>query len=208
MRKKYKILIAFLFIFIATGSFGGWYVYSMMLKEAQGKSTVGTLSERAEEFVKKEKGTGTGQWSEVQLEEDGEETKFKEGKEVSTKCFTMSLPFITSTHRTREENGRCVFMARTLDPLSQMVISEFDENGNIDENGSILMRRKNPEKYTEEKLESPFYTTILKYTAEKEVTVFAVRSSRLVTVSFTSVSDTNRVSVEKVVTLLESVKKK
>ena len=163
------------------------------------------ISGRAEEFIRKEKESGTGTWSEAELTQNTTSDTKPENSVVSAECFTFRLPFKSENHKEEQSGERCVFSARVVSPPSRLIISSYQANGSFEEDTGIVLRRSDTKKYTEKKVASNKYRMAVGFADAEGIAVFGFAQQKMFTVAFSSMQQPERLDWEKVEELVDSV---
>lgn len=204
MKKNLKhwffILLLFFFIALMLG-----YVVYIITQEATSTGQVDQLSERAQEFISKDTADGEGIWSTKTFEKNPNiVTSDNPASGVSTPCFSLTVP-VASTNYSQEQIGeRCIFRAKLLTPLSQLVISSYPST-NPDEDTGILLRQQNPSLYTNIPFSSEIFTKTWLFKGEDHVTVFAWKTPRMITISVNGVIQKESINEELFTKILNSM---
>lgn len=197
MKRKHLFTILIVVLLIVIG-----VVWKKLADAATATGTADNLSPRAQEFITQEKGAGDELWSSKRFATNS--STLAADTEVTTPCFTLTLPVETTNHSTEVDDDRCTFRAKVLSPPAQLAVSSYKSTQPKEDTG-ILLRQKNPELYDELSLNAPKFALVSGFRGEDNVIAFAWKNQQMLTVSFHGMSQPDLVTSELLETLLTSV---
>lgn len=179
-----------------------WLIKRYIYPSATTASTNGILSERATQFVEKQKMQDDSVWKEQNISGDNKIINDQaSGLTVATDCFTVEFPFMTANTKIENEEKKCVVRTRVSSPASQLVISTQQLVGQIDDYDAVMLRRSDTEKFKEKNIHLAGFQSSLRFDEQDTVTLFLVKDDILIIAAFNGLAQPSLLSDE----LLENI---
>src|SRR5258708_1141732 len=164
-----RLTISFLAAFSVIGMCVGSFAY--IAHQSSVAHAAKELSSRSREFIAHQKETGTSQvWETVNVEATPQVAGLTT---YETSCFRFHLDVPSMYVHVRPAPG-CVVEARLSAPIGRLTIGLSEQKNGLDEDGSVLLRRRDPQ-YTELQ---PIKNKLI-FTSSHDITMFEVRSKKL-----------------------------
>jgi len=164
---------------------------------------VNSLSPRAEEFIATQRQSGTGFWSYQQLASPDTTLEKLEAKDIATDCFAFRLPWNYRSELLTMTENRCTWSAKTVVPLSHLLISSY-KMSNLDEDSGVQLRRLEKETYRETQLRSTYFTQAILFRSNSALIVFAQLEKIGVTIALNELSPSASISDQELTKILDS----
>ena len=185
--KKHKVFFLGVLVLVLVLTASVLVIHGQLTQNAQGTGAVDVVSDRAKEFITKDSSQGTGLWSEVDLKKDPNSNSVSATTEVTTPCFTVTLPLSMVNQSKEEQGAQCTFRARTLSPPGQLVISSY-HSAIPAEDSSLVLRKSHPEEYKELPINVPSFPHSAFFLGSDQATAFAWEGQTMVTVAMSGVA--------------------
>ncbi len=168
----------------------------------QSRITVGTLSDRAQEFVQAQQKSSSSSWSTVVLESATPSAQSQSLALQETPCFSVNLPFSIRSVVTRTPED-CAVQVRVISPAAKLTISVLPLSGPLSDDSAVKMRTTFTDKYTRVPFETTLFPQSMTFSESDGISFFTVKDDKLVAIIFSETNDQERILIDSLPKLLE-----
>ncbi|MBP7768607.1 hypothetical protein KA082_02110 [Candidatus Woesebacteria bacterium] len=192
MKKKNNYLIVLAIFFALNGVM--FAIRFFMLPRSTEQMTT-TLSQRAMDFITTQKKDTNSEWSELNFDKNNTAyTQEQMGTTYATPCFSVTFTVSTTSTKTDTENKKCILRTRVISPSTQLVLSSEILTTKLEEQSSIMLRKREKDKFVERVFTVPQFDQSLRFDEENAITLFLLKKDILIVVAFTDLSQPERIT--------------
>lgn len=196
--RTFRILLI-LSLFIAMGT-----LLLLYLSRSQpAPIMVDTLSPRAQEFITDQTSDGSGLWNQMQLGSTPSANVIAGQTPVRTDCFSFVPPWKITNPQFESSSERCTWRAKTIAPLSHLVVSTYISTS-FSEDSGIVLRREETGTYRETVLKVPGFSQVSVFRSPGNVIIFALQTTYMITLTFNDLSPSVDISNQEITDILKT----
>jgi len=202
MKKSKLNSILFVAVTLILLCIGFWF---FIVSSSQSTRFNTQLSNREQEFISERSGNNDQQWNDVNFIQPTDIPS--DAGKVSTPCIKLRVPFTISktSYENGDDNLNCIVRTTVLNPHSLLVITTKPATETLEENPAVKMRRRDPRLYTSVAAPQLVSGQVIGFKTSEELTYFIRTDTKIVTVSFSQVSQIDRLDMSQVDALLKSI---
>lgn len=165
---------------------------------------VGSLSNRAQEFLNSQRTSPESVWQNQQLEPVEALTDTRPSSLQQTPCFSIDVRLPIRTVYPRAEEA-CDMQIRLTSPAAKLTISSTPISGPLDENSAVHMRMVTTDVYKQEDFVSAHFPESLTFSDPQGISFFALREGKMLAVIFSETNDQEKILSESLPSILETL---
>ena len=161
----------------------------------------GSLSVRADEFIRSQKETGTSMWNEVSLTTPLPSTSVLGTQHYNTPCFSITIPFEHTLEQTQNQNA-CVIKAM-LKPRGRLAIQASETIDPLQEQTAVRIRLQNPEQFSQVPSTAYSFEESRQFIESDTATLFLRSNRYTLSIAVTGIANPAAFSFDPIVSTLE-----